>query len=291
LATLTHSLVDRSRRAFRMVRAPRATQVWLLSAALVAICGSDFAPSPPTALAAPAASITAPTLSPMCVRAQPTRRGQWSASADTGTLLASAQPGAAMPDQVCVEYFHDVPAEARWQWRTVRPAPQPRAMIKPAYHPAPVQQHTSSGGGGGGGSTYIAGGEPCTQSRAIVWTINVQGWSVPPSCFGGIYTVNPNSYGTETYDYGWCSWWPRAITHNNNALGLPRHSTPRVGAVMWFAPGNQGAGGEGHWGYVESIGPNGWLLISEMNMYWRGGGWQRVDYRYVRVTSGNAFLY
>ncbi|HEY7835246.1 MAG TPA: CHAP domain-containing protein [Ktedonobacterales bacterium] len=267
----------------RMVRAPRA-QVWLLSAALVAICAGDFTPSPQTALAAPAATVAAATS--LCVRAQPLRRGQWSASADAAVPLASAQSETAMPAQVCVEFFRDVPTEARWQWRTARPALTLQVNI---HTPRAATVQNGSGGGGGGG--YIGGGDPCAGSRAIVWTIAVWQWAVPAGCFGGIYTVNPYAYGVETSDYGWCAWWAVAMTHNNNALNLPRHSAPRVGAVMWFAPGNQGAGSDGHWAYVESIGPNGWLLISEMNDDWRGGGWARINYRYVRVTSGNAFLY
>ncbi len=156
----------------------------------------------------------------------------------------------------------------------------PRAGIRTA--PSPVARASSGA---------IARGEPCTASRTIAWTIRPSSWAIPPSCFGGIYRVNPYSYGVETADYGWCSWWPRAIKHDNAALVGTRYRTPRVGAVVAFAPGDQGASSEGHFGYVESIGPSGWILISEMNMYWRGGGWQKVNYRYVHVDWGTSFIY
>lgn len=218
----------------------------------------------------------------MCARTVPMRRGLWNTGDDTtNATLATTLPAGAMPTRLCVEFAHDLPGINR-QVKIPRPPPAPKK--KPVVN-HPVVSHFTGGGG------VIAGGEPCTASRSIVWTGTVYSGRVPPGCFGGIYTVNPYSYGTETWDYGWCSWWPRAIKHNNNALSGTFHSSPIVGSVIHFAPGDQGAGSDGHWGYVESIGPNGWILISEMNMYWRGGGWQRVDYRYVRVDGGTSFIY
>lgn len=78
-----------------------------------------------------------------------------------------------------------------------------------------------------------------------------------------------------------------------SVLGLYKHyGAPRVGAVIWYNPGVQGASSEGHWGLVVAIGPNGWMLTEEANFYYRGGGFGRIDYRYVRYnTGGVAFLY
>lgn len=274
------------------MRPSRAAQACLFSAALVALCGSDFAPPLHSALAAPAAqAATASTLSNMCVRSVTLRRGLWEASSDTDAAsLGSTQPGETMPARVCVEMFKDLPAARRWQIPVVHhttAAPKKKAAIRPAAKPAPkaTTHHSTTTSG------FIAGGEPCTAARSLAWTIAISQWAVPPGCFGGIYHVNPAAYGVETADYGWCDWWPKAITHNNNALKGVHHSAPRVGVAMWFNPGDQGAGSAGHWAYVESIGPNGWLLISEMNDAWRGGGWAKVNYRYVRVDGGTSFIY
>jgi hypothetical protein len=32
-------------------------------------------------------------------------------------------------------------------------------------------------------------------------------------------------------------------------------------------------------------------MISEMNFYWNGGGWGKVDYRFVHEGWGVAFIY
>jgi surface antigen len=75
------------------------------------------------------------------------------------------------------------------------------------------------------------------------------------------------------------------------AYGLAVGSQPAVGATVVFAPGVEGAGGTGHVGHVEAVLGGSWFMISEMNFYWNGGGWGRVDYRYVYVTSGVSFIY
>ena len=93
--------------------------------------------------------------------------------------------------------------------------------------------------------------------------------------------------------FGWCNWWPEALLRNVHVLDWPGHAAPRVGYPVWYAP--QPGQHLGHYAYVESIGSGknaGWLLISEMNMYWRGGGWAAVDYRYIRVDyPGASYLY
>jgi hypothetical protein len=142
----------------------------------------------------------------------------------------------------------------------------------------------------------IWAGEPCTADRSIVWTVPVSRWTVPPGCFGQIYFPNPLNYmvnGQVIGGFGWCNWWPEALTRNPNILNFPGHGTPRIGYPVFYVP--QPGQSVGHYAFVESIGlgqNTGWLLISEMNMYWRGGGWAAVDYRYIRVDyPGATYLY
>jgi hypothetical protein len=142
----------------------------------------------------------------------------------------------------------------------------------------------------------LPAGEPCTADRSIVWTVPVSRWAIPPSCFAGVYWPNPYNFlvnGNIIPGFGWCNWWPEALLRNPRAIDLPRHSTPRPGVAVYWAP--QPGDRTGHYGFVESIGTgvnSGWILISEMNMYWRGAGWQKVDYRYIRVDyPGANYLY
>jgi LysM repeat protein len=145
----------------------------------------------------------------------------------------------------------------------------------------------------------IMAGEPCTADRSIVWTVPVSRWAVPPGCFGLVYSPNPNNYmvnGHVIPGFGWCNWWPEALLRNPYALDWPEHSRPRVGFPVFYMP--QIGQHVGHYAFVESIGPtdnpntNGWILISEMNMYWRGAGWAKVNYRYIRVDyPGANYLY
>ena len=75
------------------------------------------------------------------------------------------------------------------------------------------------------------------------------------------------------------------------ARGYRVGSTPAVNATVVFQPGVQGAGGAGHVAHVVKVYPDGWFLVSEMNFYWNGGGWGRVDYRYAHAGSGVSFIY
>ncbi len=121
---------------------------------------------------------------------------------------------------------------------------------------------------------------------------NISQWTVPPGCFSTIYRVNP-AWFVYRSGYGWCNWWPEVLNPNRpNLLSLRRYATPRPGATVVFPPGDQGAGSGGHYGYVVAVSPGGyWILISEMNFYWRGGGWQRVNYRYVHLDGRISFIY
>ncbi|HEV7129996.1 MAG TPA: hypothetical protein VGN32_21385 [Ktedonobacterales bacterium] len=289
MPNLTFSTIDRSRRASYISRA------LLVSTAIFALYGVEVIPfaQPAKAYAAPAAPALADAtaFSDTCAQPAPLRRGQQAGFTDIDTAALRSTPG-----RLCAVYAHERSLVVT-QHNPARPRPKPAPVhYAPPAHtapPVPVRPASTSGGGGGGGGGYIHGGEPCGASRSIVWTVPVNSWSVPPGCFGGIYSVNPWGYADSAAIigvYGWCNWWPEAITGNPAATQGAWHSAPWVGAVIHFAPGDQGAGGGGHWGYVESIGPNGWILISEMNMYWRGGGWQKVDYRYIHVDGGTTFI-
>ncbi len=71
-----------------------------------------------------------------------------------------------------------------------------------------------------------------------------------------------------------------------------RGSTPVPGATVVFAGGVQGASSAGHYARVVAVAPGGqWLLISEMNFTWRGGGFGRINYRYIHTGAGITFIY
>ena len=145
-------------------------------------------------------------------------------------------------------------------------------------------------------------------------TISRSGGSYTSGAYGA-WTPVPGhpSYGMSDFKgdpnagyFGVCTWyaWYRHQSEPLLRLGMagswarnaPGHglavgSAPRVGATAVFQPGVQGAGGSGHVGHVEQILSGGWFIISEMNFTWNGGGWGRVDWRYVHVGSGVSFIY
>ena len=137
------------------------------------------------------------------------------------------------------------------------------------------------------------GGQPC-RAAAFVFPRVISSWTVPEGCFGRIFWPSPHNYVARP-SYGWCNWWPEVLHpaySGSTVLHLPSHRTPIVGAVVWFSGGVQGASWAGHYAQVVAISPNGyWLLITEMNFAWRGGGWQRVDYRFVHIGAGVSFRY
>lgn len=112
--------------------------------------------------------------------------------------------------------------------------------------------------------------------------------------------------GYYSWSFGQCTWWAQYerkdenLMHMGNAqywAGGARARGYQVGwqaqsgATVVFQPGVQGAGGAGHVAHVVKVYPNGWFLISEMNFYWNGGGWGRVDYRLAHEGSGVQFIY
>jgi hypothetical protein len=106
--------------------------------------------------------------------------------------------------------------------------------------------------------------------------------------------------------FGQCTWWAAFQRQDENlsylgdahywAIGAADRGY-RVGvkaapnATVVFRGGAQGAGGAGHVAHVEAVYPNGWFLVSEMNFYWNGGGFGRVDYRFAHEGWGVAFIY
>lgn len=86
--------------------------------------------------------------------------------------------------------------------------------------------------------------------------------------------------------------------YNAAAMGYLEGHIPVPGAVVVFWPGGDGASSIGHVAYVEAVGPTsnvpaGEFLLSEMNFYGNGGGWDRVSYRTLPDSSSGiqGFIY
>jgi surface antigen len=128
-----------------------------------------------------------------------------------------------------------------------------------------------------------------------MWVANLSNWTAPPGCYAKIYQPDQNAYSSLT-SFGYCNWWVEALhpKHPDLLLDPAKYTTgttPVPGAAMWFDPGVQGASSAGHWAQVVAVNPDGyWMLITEMNFAWRGGGFGRVDYRYVHVGPGVVFI-
>jgi hypothetical protein len=138
----------------------------------------------------------------------------------------------------------------------------------------------------------VTTGQPC--HALVSFPARISQWTIPSGCYSGIYRPNPANYSSRP-SYGWCNWWPEVLQHWFSAyvaLHRTSHAAPRVGATVYFSPGVQGASSAGHYAQVVAIAPGGyWVLITEMNFYWRGGGFARVDYRYIHVGWGVSFRY
>ncbi len=127
--------------------------------------------------------------------------------------------------------------------------------------------------------------------------------STPPPGYSSFAVTepSPDPWGS----FGQCTWWAQNKRPDENFLGLGAAanwasgarargftvtSTPAANATVAFAPGAQGASSAGHVSHVEQVLTGGWVLVSEMNFYWNGGGWGRVNYRYVHVGAGVWFI-
>lgn len=135
----------------------------------------------------------------------------------------------------------------------------------------------------------------------------------PPADQFSVYPPGRSSFGvsypSDGYygkSFGQCTWWAQNERRDENLQGMGNarywagnavgrgyrvDSTPAPNATVVFQPGIQGAGGAGHVAHVIAVYPDGWFLISEMNFYWNGGGWGRVDYRYAHTGSGVQFIH
>ncbi len=141
--------------------------------------------------------------------------------------------------------------------------------------------------------SFATSGEPCKSS--VHFVANISQWAVPPGCYGNVYYPSPANFVYRS-GFGWCNWWPEVLHPNQPNLlwgaGYRRSSVPAVGAAVFFAGGVQGASSAGHYAEVVAISSDHyWVLVSEMNFYWRGAGWQKVDYRYIHVGAGVTFIY
>lgn len=157
----------------------------------------------------------------------------------------------------------------------------------------PASGSVGSGGGQNtGGSQNTGGGSSASAPGGY------QAWGPVPDFAGDPYSssrgqctwwaatrrLDENWWGLGTYAYQWA--------YNAPSHGFRTGYTPAVGATVVFQPGVDGASSYGgHVGHVEAVYGNGWFLISEMNFYAYGGGWDRVDYRTVHVGSGVSFIY
>jgi LysM repeat protein len=174
------------------------------------------------------------------------------------------------------------------------PAAASHVAVKHAVvtHPATTPSHAAPRPATHTSSTISAvnmAGEPCHSSVYAIGAVS--SWKVPPGCYAGVYAINPANYVSRPA-FGQCAWWPEVLHPNNPRILFGRRSSvPAPGAVMYFAPGVQGAGPSGHYAEVVAVLGNGWLLISEMNDVWRGAGWGRVNYRYVYLSGGVSFIY
>ncbi len=134
---------------------------------------------------------------------------------------------------------------------------------------------------------------------------NIGPWNPVPGY--PTFTMYDFAGDPQSGEYGSCTWWAWYARRDEpqlgrlgvaanwisaaRAQGMSTGYAPAVGATVVFQPGVQGASGSGHVGHVVQLLSGGWFIISEMNFYWNGGGWGRVDYRYAHVGSGVAFIY
>ena len=152
--------------------------------------------------------------------------------------------------------------------------------VQPGLSIAPVSSNTT--------------GQPCHDTT--MWVADISNWTVPPGCYAKIFEPNRSAYHSPT-SFGYCNWWVEALhpKHSDLLLDTAKYtigSTPVPGAAMWFDPGVQGASSAGHWAVVVAVNPdNYWMLVTEMNFSWRGGGFGLVDYRYVHVGPGTHYVY
>lgn len=115
-----------------------------------------------------------------------------------------------------------------------------------------------------------------------------------PAVTPGVVAAKPVYDGSNTYDYGYCTWYvknrrgasiPNGLGNANTwysraaGMGMAVGNTPRAGAV-----GTTTRGALGHVVYVESVNKDGSINISEMNAPTWGGVTRRT-------AAASEFLY
>lgn len=115
-----------------------------------------------------------------------------------------------------------------------------------------------------------------------------------PAVTPGVVAAKPVYDGSNTYDYGYCTWYvknrrgasiPNGLGNANTwysraaGMGMAVGSTPKAGAV-----GTTTRGSLGHVVYVESVNKDGSVNISEMN--YKGFG-----IKSSRTASASEFVY
>jgi surface antigen len=129
-------------------------------------------------------------------------------------------------------------------------------------------------------------------------------WTPPPGYTSFAVTEPANDPWAGSF--GQCTWWAQYKRQDENfsgfgdalnwanaarARGFTVTATPAANATVAFDPGVQGAGSLGHVSHVEKVLTGGWVLVSEMNFNWNGGGFARVDYRYIHEGTGVWFIH
>lgn len=105
------------------------------------------------------------------------------------------------------------------------------------------------------------------------------------------------------FPWGWCTWWAASVRPDIGAVvwgnasqwllsaqrsGLKTGTVPKLGAIVVYQPGAQGAWWTGHVAQVLSVSPDGYhFTVDEMN--WLGFG--RVSKRVSHVGPGAGFIY
>jgi hypothetical protein len=123
-------------------------------------------------------------------------------------------------------------------------------------------------------------------------------WTPPP----GLPAYYLSDYAGDPYSgfWGYCTWYAQYKRMDEHLMvlgnagqwaytaashGLRTGTVPVAGATAVYQ------GGLGHVAHVEKVLGGGWFLVSEMNMYWNGGGFGRVSWRYSFAGPGVTFVY
>jgi surface antigen len=277
-----HASAPQPAQSWLSLQGPWLCRTWLPGASAgVAIGGADQTSGPAQVIARPhLLGLTAPDMTVHCT-------DLWHVDSKA-RLVSDAPDWVPDPDGVWPETAGDTELD------TVN------IQVERAFRPTPssvhamriVKTHTSrsyaSPPGGGSSAGY---GTPGSLTP------------VPGHPSYGMSDFSGDPYAQE---FGYCTWWAWYTRQGEPLMKLgsaanwlyaaPRYglsvgTSPAVGATVVFQPGVEGASGGGHVGHVQAVLGGGWFVISEMNFYWNGGGWGRVDWRFADVAPGVSFIY